>query len=215
MQCTRRTTQEHPADRLILRPSRHHYRCSPQPVLYGASSKVMMLCEDLSWIPLASLPMQLGWNNTSAHRNRSSSMLKTFFPYEIMFLQNGNGGIGIGSARISGLSTAVRFQSSGFTSSEYTICIPYETFGTVVSHSEPNPEVESGIRSVHGIRGDLLCQHFLTTWDKLRSQFLAAQSLSRHDQTPLFTFRREYFEYADSSDPAQQCFQLGPRLALK
>ena len=72
---------------------------------------------------------------------------------------------------------ALRFQSSDFTSSEFSICIPSETFCFVVSHSKPNPELQSGNHSVHGICGDLLCEHFLTKWDKLKCQLLARQSL--------------------------------------
>ena len=34
---------------------------------------------------------------------------------------------------------ALRFQYSDFTQSEYTICIPNETFYTVVSHIKPSP----------------------------------------------------------------------------
>ena len=72
--------------------------------------------------------------------------------------------------------SALRFQSSDFTSSENTICIPNEAFCTVVSHFEPKSERVSGIHSVHGICGDLLCQHFLTKCDKFLGRFLAMQS---------------------------------------
>ena len=34
--------------------------------------------------------------------------------------------------------SALRFQSSDFANTEYTICIPYETFCAVVSHPKPN-----------------------------------------------------------------------------
>ena len=54
---------------------------------------------------------------------------------------------------------ALRFQSSDFTSSESTICIPTETCGGFAFQAKSH--------SFHGIRGDFLCQHFLTKWYKL------------------------------------------------
>ena len=36
-----------------------------------STSHFMMLWKDVSWIPLASLPMKLGWNKTSGQRKRS------------------------------------------------------------------------------------------------------------------------------------------------
>ena len=48
------------------------------------------------------------------------------------------------------VTSTLAFQSSDFTSSEYTICIANDTFCTVVSHSKPNPELLSGIQSVCG-----------------------------------------------------------------
>ena len=74
---------------------------------------------------------------------------------------NGNGGIGMGSTRTSGLSPLfsvchpprhsnhivdgffvppiLRFQSPNFSGSEHAICIPNEALCAVVSHSKPNP----------------------------------------------------------------------------
>ena len=46
--------------------------------------------------------------------------------------------------------STLTFQSSDFTSSEYTICIANDTFSNVVSHSKPNPQLLSGIQSVCG-----------------------------------------------------------------
>ena len=112
---------------------------------------------------------------------------------------DGNGGIGIGSTRMSGLSTvhlpsvilstysdyvldgffvpsAPRFQSSDSRSSAYTVCNPNETFCTVIPHSKPNFEFVSQIHSVHGINGNLPRQHSLTKRDKLLCRFLAMQS---------------------------------------
>ena len=74
--------------------------------------------------------------------------------------------------------SAPRFQSSDFTSSEYTICFLDETFCSVVSHSKPNPELASGIHSVHWICGALFHQHFLTNWDKFLCLLLAMQSFT-------------------------------------
>ena len=61
--------------------------------------------------------------------------------------------------------SALRFQSSDITSSH--------------SHSKPNPELVSGIHSVHGICGDLLFLHSPTKWDQFLCRFLAMQSFER------------------------------------
>ena len=113
---------------------------------------------------------------------------------------NGNGGIGMGSTRTSGLSTvhvplchsprysnhavdgfrvpsALRFQSSDFASSGYTICIPDETFCAVVS------VLISGVHPVFRISGDLSCQHFFSKRDKLVCRLLAVQSLKWRPST--------------------------------
>ena len=82
--------------------------------------------------------------------------------------------------------TVPRFQSSDFVISEYTICIADETFCTFVSHSEPNPELVSGMHSVH-----LLCQHFLTKWDtflcRLSCHAVFQMVFSRHDLFGIWT----------------------------
>ena len=72
--------------------------------------------------------------------------------------------------------SALRFQLSDSTSSEYTICMPNKTSCAVVSHSKPNPEVVSGIHSVHGICGGPCCQRFLAEGGKYVCRFLAMQS---------------------------------------
>ena len=61
---------------------------------------------------------------------------------------------------------------------KYTICFLDETFCSVVSHSKPNPELVSGIHSVHWICGALFHQHFLTNWDKFLCLLLAMQSFT-------------------------------------
>ena len=72
--------------------------------------------------------------------------------------------------------SAVSFQYSEFTSSEYTICVSNDITHTLVSHSMPNPEhFLSGMHSVYWISGDLFCQHFPTKWDKLLCRLLATQ----------------------------------------
>merc|ERR1719502_2409831 len=43
-----------------------------------STSHFMMLWKEVSWIPLASLPMKLGWNNTSAQRKRSAPTVMMF-----------------------------------------------------------------------------------------------------------------------------------------
>ena len=92
--------------------------------------------------------------------------------------------MGIWSARTSGLvddffvPSVLRFQSSDFISSECTVCISNVTLCTVVSRSEPNPELVSGLRSGHGICGDLLCQHLLTKKDMFLCRLLAMQSFT-------------------------------------
>merc|ERR1711988_1202143 len=43
-----------------------------------STSHFMIVWNEVSWMPLASLPMKLGWNKTSGHRNRS-------FPTAIRF----------------------------------------------------------------------------------------------------------------------------------
>ena len=122
--------------------------------------------------------------------NSSMSYL-VILPLWIRAPSNGNGGIGIGSTRISGLShvhlpsvilqsTSITFltsyvfhliygfQSSDCPSPEYTVCTPNEIFCPVVSRSKPNPKLVSRIHhSVPGSCGDLLCQHCLTKWDQM------------------------------------------------
>ena len=87
--------------------------------------------------------------------------------------------------------SALRFQPSDFTSSEYTICISNETFRTVVSHSKPNPELVSGIRSVHGIFGDLFCQHVFAKMGHILCRFLChavfRMAFSRHELFDIWT----------------------------
>merc|ERR1719458_845528 len=43
-----------------------------------STSHFMMLWKVVSWIPLASLPMKLGWNNTSGQRKRSLPTVMMF-----------------------------------------------------------------------------------------------------------------------------------------
>ena len=66
--------------------------------------------------------------------------------------------------------------SCSFTSSEHTVCIPVETLGTVVSHSEPNSVLISGVHPVHRICGNFSCQHLLSERDEFLCQFLAMKS---------------------------------------
>ena len=112
----------------------------------------------------------------------------------ILASSHGNGGIGIGSTQISGLSAVhlllvilQRTPLALWTASlSHLLCgsnllisralnTPYE-FPWNVSHcclafrgKIPNLYL---VHSVHGIRGDLLCQHFLTKQDKFFCRFL-------------------------------------------
>ena len=72
--------------------------------------------------------------------------------------------------------SVLRFQSSEFAISEYTFCTPSQTFCTVAWHSKPNPELVSGIHSVHWICGQSLCQHSLAMSEKFLCRLLAMQT---------------------------------------
>ena len=87
--------------------------------------------------------------------------------------------------------SALRFQSSDFASSEYTICIPHEALCAGVSHPKPNSVLISWVHSVPRLCGDLSCQHlFSKTGQTLVSASCRASSQMasfRHDLSGTWT----------------------------
>ena len=114
---------------------------------------------------------------------------------------NGNGGVGIGSTGISGpytvhlllqfyvldgffVPSALRFESSDFTSFEYAICIPSETFCIVVSHSKQNSELVSGIHQFMGYTEICCANTFLSNGT---NSCVFQMAPSRHDPFDIWT----------------------------
>merc|ERR1711868_129736 len=60
---------------MVVPPDRTTLAYKP---LRMSTSHFMMLWKEVSWIPLASLTMKLGWNNTSAQRKRSAPTVMMF-----------------------------------------------------------------------------------------------------------------------------------------
>ena len=110
-----------------------------------------------------------------------------------------NGGIGMGSTRISGLSTvqlpSVILQGTPIAfltaSLSHLLCgsnllvsgalntpsaVPMKHSALLFRHSKPDFVLVLRIHSVHGVHGDLLCQHLPMKRDKFSGWLLAMQS---------------------------------------
>ena len=135
--------------------------------------------------------------------DRGSELIMSFLVILSLWIRapsNGNGGIGMGYTRTSGLSTVhfsvchpqrhsnhtidgffvtsvLRFPSPNFSGSEHAICIPNEALCAVVSHSKPNPILISGVHSVPRFCGDSSCQHLLSKRNKLLWWLLSVHPL--------------------------------------